>query len=168
MIKTVTIFDNGVRRTWDGELIAQTRSNGPLRWAEFYLYVLPAGGFVVHRVGASRVYHTKDTRCVLSSGGQMGEPSSLDELPDDAEPCWNCKPPSPLLLPDGAVVRFEQKRHTVRECEDPEDVVKTLISYREGNRRVTRMSGPVRELLRQAARSVPEFAGIQPEQRIGA
>jgi hypothetical protein len=159
---TVRIEDKGMLRPVDihGTRIGFGTSRRPdsMAWAEIEIYKLHDGGYMTHRAGYSLTYHTADTRCLTRDGDQRGDEATVDDLPDDAEPCQRCRPESPEYLPDKAVVRFEFPRHTFDNCEDPGQVVErlTVIHHRDHGRSV-RYSKPVRDALREAARADPAF-----------
>jgi len=152
MIKPVEI--NGVR-------IGHGTSRRPdsLAWAEIEIYKLRDGGYMTHRIGMSLTYHTAGTRCVTRDGDQRGDVATIDDLPDDAEPCLRCRPEPPEYLPERAVIRYEFPRHTFDNCATPEEVVErlTVIHHRDHGRSV-RYSKPVRDALREAALNDPAFS----------
>ncbi|HET9118325.1 MAG TPA: hypothetical protein VFN75_09695 [Pseudonocardiaceae bacterium] len=159
---TVRIEDKGMIRPVEirGRRIGFGTSRRPdsLAWAEIEVYKLDDGGYTAHRAGYSLTYHTADTRCLTRDGDQRGDEATVDDLPDDAEPCLRCRPEPPEYLPDGARIRYEFPRHTFDNCATPEDVEQRLTVFRsrEGGQSV-RYSKPVRDALRQAAQNDPAF-----------
>jgi len=130
------------------------------RWVTFELYRLDNGGWLAHRVGESRVYHTLNTRCVTKTGRPSGDPAAIGQLPDDAVPCPRCRPDYPENLPDtdGPVARFEFARHTWDECPTAYLVKEKLTTIRSRDGTTSTVtSDPVGKLLRGAARNYPEF-----------
>lgn len=168
----VRIADAGMRAPVEvhGVLIGRgtSRRDDSLAWAEIEVYRLHDGGYLAHRAGYSLVYHTKATRCTTRSGDQRGELIKARDLPEDAQPCVRCRPEPPDYLPDDAEVRWETPRHTFDNCNDPEQVEERLTVIRHPDRsKSVRYSGPVREALRQAARTDPAFrkAGVDGSDR---
>jgi hypothetical protein len=165
----VKIQDGRVQREWEGDLVAATRTGHPLRWAEFEIWKLAGGDWLVHRTGRSRIYHRADTPCDTQTGRKPGQPGTVDDLPDDAVPCRYCRPPDPLDLADDEQIRIETPRHTVNRCATAADAVDALTRYRDrisGQRKVE-MSEPVAELLELAAAKEPAFAAVpRPVDRI--
>lgn len=160
----------------DGVLVApkvSTRRPGSPRWFELELYQLASGKFLVHRASYSLIYHHPNTACTVKTGRQRGDPiSSLDELPDDAEPCTQCRPPWPEKIADMAdagqlmPVRYEFPRHTFDECATPADVVDNLITIRNRDGTVhTFTSAPVEQLLEGAARNPAFRDAARPSER---
>lgn len=159
---TVTIADKGMIKPVEihGARIGHGSSRRPdsLAWAEIEIYKLDDGGYMTHRAGYSLTYHTKNTRCMTRDNDQRGEPATVDDLPDDAEPCLRCRPEPPEYLPDAAEIRYEFPRHTFDSCATPEMVEEalTVIHHRDHGRSV-RYSKPVRDALREAQRNDPAF-----------
>lgn len=135
-----------------------SRRTESLAWAEVSIYKLEDGGYLTHRAGYSLVYHRADTHCRTRNGDQKGDPATVDDLPDDADPCVKCRPPYPQNLEDGEAIRYEFPRHTFDACETPEQVIDrlTVIRHRDGTRSV-RYSQPVQDALRQAGASDSAF-----------
>lgn len=167
MMSPVRVFDKGMKSPVEiaGNRVGYgtSRRDGSTAWAEIRVYALDAGGYLLHRTGYSLIYHTAKTRCVTRDGRQRGEPASVDDLPDDAEPCQRCKPDDPVDLPDGdATVRFEYPRHTFDKCELPEEVVEklTVIRNRDGSIHTLKSSQPVNDCLNDCARNDAAFAAF--------
>ena len=132
------------------------------KWFTVELYAMDDGTWLAHRTGWSVIYHTRNTRCTTRGSRQRGEPASVDDLPDDADPCPECNPPYPEDLPDGkGVIRFEFPRHSWDQCPTPHAVKLKLTTARSKDGSVSEfMSDPVDRLLRSAARVYPEFAPL--------
>jgi hypothetical protein len=173
-VATVRIDDRITVHEFEGDLIASetTRTaegEGPLRWADFEIYRHDDGGYVIHRIGGSRVYHTAGTACRTAAGGQSGDPATVSQLPDDAESCDRCQPAWPEDLRSDERVRFEFPRHTIDRCATPAEVISVLTSMkpRGRGRRTVVISDPVRSLLAKAAAADPQFADAdRPVERI--
>jgi hypothetical protein len=143
------------------------------RWVDMALYALDSGGYVLHRVGRSVVYHVKGGAC------GAGEPNTrtagsvrvtVDGLPDDAEPCRICKPEDPEYLPEKVQVLLEQPRHTVDRCADVATVIRriTIARHRGSGITSTAVSRPVGDLIAQAMANDEGFASApKPEEKIG-
>ena len=129
------------------------------RWVEIELYLLDDGSWLAHRVGKSVIYHRADTGCITATGRQRGEPASVEDLPDEAEPCEYCQPPRPRALPDGpGTIRYEFPRHTWDQCPNPRALRDRLTRARSRDGSVSYfMSDLVAGLLRNAAAIHPEF-----------
>jgi hypothetical protein len=158
----VRIFDKGMAQpvTVPGVLIGKgsSRRDDSLAWAEIEIYKLEDGSYRTHRVGYSLTYHLADTRCTVRSGAQKGDPATVDDLPDDAEPCTVCRPPEPRDLGDDEPVRYEFPRHSFDGCADPAQVIEKLTVFRDRkHQQSVRFSGPVMAALREAARNDPAF-----------
>lgn len=150
---------------FSGELATEpvsTQNPGSLRWAEFRVYRLDEGGWMLHRVGMSLVYHQARTVCRTASGKMPGDPAKLADLPDEATPCGDCRPPYPLDLGDDEPVRFEFPRHSLNRCATAEAVVDSLTRFRERGTGIwtVKVSEPVAELLDKLAAAEPAFAAV--------
>jgi hypothetical protein len=163
-----TIFDKGMRQPVEitGPRIGHgsSRRDGSPAWAEVEVWRLDGGGYLVHRIGCSLVYHRPDTGCVTRDGRQRGDPAGVDDLPDDAVPCPVCRPEDPEYLPDGeATVRYEYPRHAFDGCDAPEQVAEklTVIRHRDKTRSV-QFSQPVNDCLEECAANDPGFAKFLP------
>jgi hypothetical protein len=163
----ITEFDGELLRTPSGRDV-HVETPGEFRWAELEIYRAEAGGYVLHRIGNSRVYHTEPTTCLTESGEQSGAPCTITELPDDAHPCWKCNPQDPQTLGDSQLIRYEFPRHTFDRCDTSAEVTRRLTTMNpRGKSRTTWVSQPAAELLRLAAEADPEFANApKPVERI--
>jgi hypothetical protein len=157
-----------------GELACPPEStwrDGALRWFVLEAYKLDRGGWLIHRVGMSLVYHVANTKCRTRRGVMSGDPvTSKDELPEGAEPCQYCKPPWPEQLgPSGDGVRFEFPRPTWNECATRKQVVMVLTGLRSGTETSGSIaSAPVGKLLSALIKADPEFADqAKPVRRYG-
>jgi hypothetical protein len=129
-----------------------------LAWAEIEIYKLDGGGYQTHRVGRSLTYHRSDTQCVTASGRQRGSEATVDDLPDDAEPCAVCKPRYPTELGDSEAIRFEFPRHTFDGCPDADDVVEKLtVIHNRDHTTSVRFSQPVQAALHEAVLNDEDF-----------
>lgn len=154
---------------FDGTLIAETVNSGRPRWLEIRLYRLDSGsGYVLHRLGQSKLYHRMgNTSCTTAGGNPSGEPVPASGLPDDPVSCDVCQPPWPEELSPDETVRWEVPRHTIDRCQTPVQVVDKLTSFTRRSRvRSSAMSEPVTDLLAQASRNDPGFADARPVERI--
>lgn len=167
---------------WEGTEIASVTTQRPRRgdwrprWMEMRLYRLDSGGYLLHRLGCSVVYHAASGPCSFK-----GEKAFVDALPDDAVRCEDaplpqgpvCVPPWPQDLADDEAVQLEQIRHTIDQGPDPYAIVErasTANHHKEGVRSVG-ISQPVKELIRKAAACDEGFAafaaGPKRAERIG-
>jgi hypothetical protein len=159
---TVLITDKGMLKPVEihGRRIGfgTSRREDSLAWAEIEIYKLNDGGYMTHRAGYSLTYHTADTKCMTRNGDQKGEPATVDDLPDEAEPCQRCRPEQPEYLANDAEIRFEFPRHTFDNCEDPGQVEErlTVIHHRDHGTSV-RYSKPVRDAIAEARRNDTAF-----------
>lgn len=159
-----------------GELIASVttrnprRPDGPLpdRWNTLDLYELAeSGDFLLYRQGLSVIYHAADTSCTLRNGRPSGEPCTIDDLPDDAKRCRDCRPLGTAMLADladagqMAGIRFEVPRISVNRG-NPAQIVERLESTWSRDTgtvtRVIKLSKPAAELIRLACKASPRFA----------
>lgn len=156
---------------FEGELIAEQARREGQRWPEFRIWKLTGGGYMAQRVGCSNVYHTAGTRCSTKQRSQRGSPATVEDLPDDAEPCEICNPPYPEDLRDDEQVRFEFPRSSMRRYRTARQVIKFFTLWRDPDTQETvqRVTKPVQALLEQAAAADPAFAadgltreGIEP------
>jgi hypothetical protein len=139
------------------------------RWGVNRVWRLRSGGYVLAREAYSVIYHTNPTTCLTRNGLQSGDPADVDELPDEAYPCWACKPPYPEALDDGGKpVRFEFPRRTIDQCSDPGQVVYRLTNSRKFSGILAQeIPEPTRALLEQCRDHDPDFADAEmPVQRI--
>jgi hypothetical protein len=144
-----------------GPVTTINRDNPMPRWLSLVLYRLDSGSWLLHRIGMSLVYHCADTSCHTAAGQPSGSPATVDDLPDGAQECPKCRPPSPFDLGDDEQVRFEFPRHTIDRCDTPARVIEklTTMNPRGGDRSVM-ISDPVRELLAQAEEHDGAFADL--------
>jgi hypothetical protein len=165
MVTVVTDRERSVE--FDGELLAeQGRRAGDAggeklpRWPEFRIWRLAAGGYMAQRLGCSIVYHTAGTSCTTKFGKQRGSPATVEDLPDDADPCEFCNPPWPEDLGDDERVRFEFPRSQIRRFRNAPQVIKFFTTWKDPDTGdlITRVTKPVMALLETAAAADAEFA----------
>lgn len=145
---------DGLRRIrFSGSLLASvsTETNRKPQWIELELYTHEPGDeypgrYFLHVIGRSVRYHQNGSEC------NTGVPTPWEELPEDAEPCPQCRPPS-LPLPgtprgEGQAVDLESDRHTLHDCETTADVVHKLARGGAG-----KLSAPAQRLLEIAAQA---------------
>ena len=147
--------------TFNGYLLAEVtneRPTGP-RWLDLYLYREvdddgTPGAYIVHSVGVSLVYHRgADTNTCRAKGVPVT--AGAEEVPEDAEPCRDCRPAPLSRLGPEDVIRMESNRHTAHRCITPGEVIEAL---RDGPGRAPgRLSGPAQRLLQVAASRDPEI-----------
>lgn len=156
---SVTIEDRGEITEINGTNIGHSQTNSAVkpRWMTIDLYRLDSGGLLLHRASYSRVYHDNTGRCRTSYGRvPSGKPATVDDLPDDAEPCPKCKPADPEYLGDTETIRFEFARHTFDRCESAEDVLEKM-RRRDGS---GTYSEPSQSVIDQAREKDPEFTAL--------
>jgi hypothetical protein len=138
------------------------------RWGENAVWKLESGRYVLLRAAFSTIYHTNPTTCTVAGGSQSGDVATLDDLPDDAYPCWNCHAPDVDDLGDQEKIRFEFPRRTIDQCETPAQVVSRLTDSRKySGVRSTSLPEPARDLIEQCMLNDPDFrAAEMPVQRI--
>lgn len=143
----------------DGELVCPGVSTwGTRRWMTIEVYRLASGNYLIHRTSRSNVYHTAGTGCTVKGGNRKGEPATVADLPDEAEPCRACRPPYPDELADEQEIRYEFTRHSYDKCETPAQVIAKLTTiYKSDGSVEIRRSKPVTELLEKLAEADPEF-----------
>ena len=131
-----------------------TETDRSLRWVELELYwahpseKMPDGGYFVHIVGQSVVYHRHESAC------NTGVATLRKDLPEDAEPCQVCRPPAnsaasveaDLAYP-GRVVDLESSRHTLYRSIGPRE--QSAMGIVQQMQR--RPSAPAQRLLETAA-----------------
>lgn len=165
-VTVVRVFDKGMKTPVEiigGQIgFGTSRRDDSTAWADIRVYALDSGGYLVHRTGYSLIYHTAATRCTTREGVQRGIPASVDDLPDDAEPCQRCRPADPQRLPDGeGVIRYEFPRHTFDQCDTPEQVVDKLTRIRHRDKTTSvQYSQPVTDCLDQCVRNDEAFAAF--------
>lgn len=159
--------------------MASTRNPRSLRWVLIGIYALDSGGWLLYRDSHSRVYHREDTACMIRGGRQAGHPATIDDLPDDAEPCGICHPSAPEDLEEAAdhgdmiTVRYEWPRPRFNRCATP-GMVGEVLSRNEkmtdaGLNVLSMLSAPAADALAQAMAD-PEFAAAAGEmvtERVG-
>lgn len=126
-----------------GELLASssTERQGDRRWVEMELYKKEGGGYVLHRVGASRVYHVFDGPC------NKGVRKKWKDVPEGSVPCLDCRPAAFSVDVD-----LEEMRHEINVCETAADVLGALITQkRSGPVGSPFLSLPAKRLLELAA-----------------
>jgi hypothetical protein len=163
---------------FEGEEIARvsTRNGAPgqalsrprHRWGENVIWKLESGRYVLLRSAYSTIYHTQPTTCTVAGGSQSGDIATVSDLPDDAFPCWVCKPEYPGELGDGEKIRFEFPRQTIDQCETPAQVIQRLVNSRKySGVQSTALPEPARDLIEQAMENDPDFSASEmPVQRI--
>lgn len=178
-------YETGADWVIDGEQIAvvnsrwgsqdEPRRTPRPRWGEYFIWKLDSGRYGLYRASFSVIYHTEHTSCRMNgpggrgTGGQMGKPATVEDLPDDAEPCPDCRPPYPDELGDKEPIRFEFPRQGLVVIRTPEEVIDTLGRFRrQTGEEVFELSGPSQELIRQCRDNDPAFrATNMPVTRIG-
>lgn len=148
---------------FEGELVSSVASSGHAgRWVVLEVYALDGGGWLIHRVGDSRIYHRADTLCRTRSGRTPGEPGTPRDLKPDAEPCPVCEPPYPERLEPGEQIRAEIPQHSFTQCDSPDGVIYNLTHYRDGKTGIwiTRTSKLTDELIGRLAAASPDFRGL--------
>lgn len=166
-MSAISVSDGRVQRTYEGDPEpVRSASSGEFRWSEFELYRLEDGGWLLHRNGRSVIYHAIDCPERTATGQPKGRRGTVEDLPDDAEPCAACNPPLPRELSDDTPVRYETDRHRVDVLRTPDEVIDVLVRNRsrDGTETYT-VAAPVADLLDQAARRWPEFS--MPVSRTG-
>jgi hypothetical protein len=157
----------------EGVLVAGPESTRPHpvtgklrgRWIEFTIYKPDSGGYVVHKVNQSRVWHAADAAAHIRSPVEV----LITDLPDDAVYCAvlpsrgraQCPP---LSTADLSTVLAEQPQFAVFRCEDEQEVrIRLAEIMRRMEDRNPAEADPVRRLLAEAARNDPAFAaGTKP------
>lgn len=139
------------------------------RWTELTIYKPVSGGYVLHKVSQSRVWHLPSGEDHIRSPAGV----AVRDLPPDAVYCavlpsrgqGQCPSVLPLAeLP--AMVLAEQPQYAVFRCADDGEVRARLAgAYRQVN--VGAEADPVRRLLAEAALNDPAFAGgVKPVVKI--
>jgi hypothetical protein len=163
--------DDGASYTVHGRLIGHgdSKDDGRPRWVEVDIIAVEGGGYALHRVGASRVYHRAgNTTCRQRSGAPSGLPATKDDLPPDAVSCDLCEPPWLEDLDDGEEVLFEFPRHNVKAFENPLDVATDLFTVRgRSGSKGTQVSRPGWRALVQARENDDAFAQVSTDITIG-
>lgn len=146
----------------EGELLKEVTSGAWPRWIEIGVYKLDDGGYAVHRVGKSKVYHREDTPCSTVKGLPSGKLVTVDNLPDDAEPCRVCNPVSPQDMDDDEQIRMEVDRPVLAIFNGAQKAQDFIVTVRDRytQRPGVFVSNPVAELI-QALRGIdPDWAAL--------
>lgn len=156
------------KKAINGEKLAGVSSQAWPRWIEIDVYSRDEGGFAVHRVGKSVVYHREDTPCATVSGAPSGRPVTVDNLPDDAVPCQVCRPLAPEVLGDLSdhgekpVIRLEVDRPVLAVFENAARAQDFIVTVRDRytGEPGTHVSPPVAELIGKMREASPEWAAL--------
>lgn len=150
---------------FDGELVAESSSDDGerARWIEIALYRIEAdgGGWAVHRLSKSVLYHRIDTPCRTPKQARPGVPATAGDLPGDAQPCAQCRPPEPDAMDPAYAVRREVPRHNVHFLDTEQQVVDDLTMDRRTG--TPYWSQPVVELLVAAGMKHRPFLALIPQ-----
>ena len=141
------IVQDGFRRiTFDGDLLARASSKRPgvWRWTDLALYRTTGGTYILEKIGASRVTHTRDCPEVVEDLPRFQEVYPGED-PDDSEFEYHDCVPDVYDFPSLLV---EKDRHWAQISEDPVSVIKSLMRYRANSRWLPRTST---QLLERAA-----------------
>lgn len=150
-------FMGTVLRLPDGSPVHySTREPGKVRWVEMTVYEHHDGGYVLHRLGKSLVFHAHDRETQARRGRCKKVPTwkelSFRQLPDDAVPCRDCLPPDELEEGVASYYWFEQDRPMLDRCLEPASLITVLTERRPGSR-VEYLSEPAQEILALAAKA---------------
>jgi hypothetical protein len=150
---------------FDGELYAESTSDDGqrARWIELNLFRTETG-WAVHRASRSILYHRADTTCRTPKQARPGIRSTAERLPEDAEPCGQCRPPEADVMAPDSPVRIEVPRHNVHFMDTEAQVVGDLTMDRRTG--TPYWSQPVVELLLAAGKRHPEFLALMPQQGV--
>jgi hypothetical protein len=172
----VVIKDEFADFVIDGVVVAgpvSTRNNasgrGRPRWYEATLYRKAGGGYALHQVSLSVVWHLDEH--ADSHVRKPGE-ARRSELPGDAVYCGSLRPrPDRDQCPrdDGrgyGTVTTEMPEHKVISYPDATAVVTGVLTARRGELVSVALSEPMRELLLEAEENDPAFRGIRPVMRM--
>jgi hypothetical protein len=158
----------------EGERVAGPVSTRPhpitgkprARWTEWVLYKPDSGGYVLHKVNQSRVWHA------AGGAGHIRIPAEvrITDLPEDAVYCamlparGSREQCPPMAGADLSLVLAEQPQYGVFRCADEREVrVRLADAFRAMEDRNPAEADPVRRLLAEAARNDPAFAaGTKP------
>jgi len=151
---------------FEGEKIAEvsTDDGEKARWIAFALYRKDSGGWVIHRLSESTVYHRADTTCRTQKSARPGVMDRAGQLRQNAEPCSICRPPEPADLDPDDPVRIEVPRHTVRQRDTEQSVVNDLVIDRRSG--TPYWSEPVVELLVAAGMQHRRFLELIPQAEV--
>jgi len=159
----ITGYLIGMINTRDGAPEQELQHSRP-RWGVNRVWKLRGGTYVLATEAFSCVYHRSDTRCRTRNRLVSGDPATIDDLPDDAVPCWICHPPAPQDLGDDEPVRYEFPRRSIHECETPAQVIdKLMISRKQGGTRSRELPEPSRALVMLCASNDPDFVVTRAE-----
>lgn len=147
----------------------QDRRKQRLRWSVNKVWHLDNGQYAVLQGSYSIIYHTDPTTCRTFGGNFSGQPFPVSELPEDAEPCFQCDAPWQDELTADTRIRYEVPRQSMDICDTPEEVIAILTQHRRhAGSRATGVSQPVRDLLDQCRENDPDFAAVRAQpQEIG-
>lgn len=181
------VVDDAVRKVgFTGALIAEVSTNMTgrrPRWTELKLFRMisadqaerlaagedpefPAGDYLLHSRGPTRVFHRRDGGC------GKGSPAPLSAAMRPPAACETCWPPAERWPADGDrwpddpddlspddMVRVESDRPQAVRCATPDEVVTALRETSSGRSRLgSDLSIPAKELLIMAARKDAAFA----------
>lgn len=147
-------FMGTVLRLPDGSPVHySTYERGKVRWVEMTVYEHHDGGYVLHRLGKSLVFHSYEheprSRCKKVPTWRE---ISFRQLPDNAVPCRDCLPPDELEEGTASFYWAEQDRPMLDRCPQPVDLIRVLTERRPGSR-VEYLSEPAQEILALAAKA---------------
>lgn len=152
---------------FDGEKIAEVSSDDGerARWIEIALYHIAVngtdGGWAVHRLSKSILYHRIDTSCRTPKQARPGVRATAADLFEDAQPCAACRPPELDAMRPDASVRMEVPRHNVHFLDTEVQVVQDLTMDRRTG--TPYWSQPVVELLTAAGLKHRPFLALVPQ-----
>ena len=155
-LRTITVRDQHQMLEFDGRLIGfgSTENDKSTRWTEIEIFATKGGNYVVHRVGASVLYHKANSNC---TSGTLTRVSQLDAN-EIHEPCDVCKPGRLKDLDGTDRVRRESDRHSADAVESTEALVQALSLKRPNGS--TFLSAVAREALTDAAEHDDRIAGL--------
>ncbi|SRR6266545_1021531 len=133
-----SVYDGHEEIRFDGELLGESSTETPTspRWTEIQIYKTNAGKYIIHRIGVSLVYHSKE-----KSQCDAGVTTKWEDLPVDGVPCQRCRPT------EDSTVLAELDRHTSDVCEASE--VRDQLSLKHQNGQ-SFLSTPAKRALDQA------------------
>lgn len=144
--KQYRLKDSDREVQFTGELLSEvsTDNSSSPRWTEMELYKITvgpnAGKYVLSVMGRSVVYHEHNGTC------NSGVPTAVEEIDEEFEPCYKCKPPAPGALAGVATVDLEEDRPQVHVVADGTELLRKLR-----NPKANVISGPGQRLLAIAA-----------------
>jgi hypothetical protein len=135
-----------------------TESASSPRWTEMSLFHLTDGTdrYVLQTVGRSVVYHGHHSEC------NSGTAVRAFDLPEDAEPCTRCRPPTFQDCEgevDDSRVDLESDRYSVYVCALATDVIARLRISRANSTALDSFSAPAMRLLDHARQVDAGIAG---------